>query len=93
MQTSASVQNIQVGKLKSEFSSVLEQVKQGKEFIIEYGRAHKQVAKLVPIEIKKPRERKFGQLEGKIHFNEDEFFAADKEISDLIYDSPIFPKE
>jgi antitoxin (DNA-binding transcriptional repressor) of toxin-antitoxin stability system len=93
MQTATLPENIQVGKLKAEFSSVLEQVKQGKEFIIEYGKSHKQVAKIVPIKKEKPKERKFGQLEGKIHFNEDEFFAADKEISDLIYDSPIFPKE
>jgi antitoxin (DNA-binding transcriptional repressor) of toxin-antitoxin stability system len=43
------MQTIQVGQLKSEFSSVLEKVQnEGETFIIEFGKKHKKVAMLVP---------------------------------------------
>jgi antitoxin (DNA-binding transcriptional repressor) of toxin-antitoxin stability system len=88
MQTATLPESIQVGKLKAEFSSVLEQVKQGKEFIIEYGRNHKQVAKIVPIEVEKPKERKFGQLKGKI-WVADDFDDENEEINDMFYNSDL----
>jgi antitoxin (DNA-binding transcriptional repressor) of toxin-antitoxin stability system len=88
MQTATLPESIQVGKLKAEFSSVLEQVKQGKEFIIEYGRNHKQVAKIVPIEIEKPKERQFGQLKGKI-WVADDFDDENEEINDMFYNSDL----
>ncbi len=40
---------IQVGKLKSEFSSILEKIQNnGEKFVIEYGKKHKKVAILIP---------------------------------------------
>ncbi len=57
--------SIQVGEFKSEFSSILEQVKNyGEEFVIEYGKKRKKVAMFVPYKEVR-NERKFGQLEGK----------------------------
>ena len=64
-----------VGELKANFSEVLQQVQQGKEFRVLYGRAKKPVAKLCPItEEKIPRERPIGLLEGKVKFTIPENF-------------------
>jgi len=73
------MQSIQVGKFKSDFSSILEQVQNfGEKFVIEYGKKHKKVAMLVPYEEKKCI-RKFGQLEGKINIPDD----FDDEVDDI----------
>jgi len=78
------MQTIQVGQLKAEFSSVLEQVHQfGEKFIIEYGKKHKKVAMLVPYEEKRKR-RRFGQLKGKMEVPED-FDDESIEINAMFY--------
>jgi len=85
------MQTISVGKLKTNFSEVLNLVQNEKEeFIIEYGKKHKKIAKIVPFEEKK-KKREFGQLKGKIEFS-DNFNDEDEEINRLFYDSEIFPK-
>jgi len=82
------MQTISVGKLKANFSEVLNLVKNKKEeFIIEYGRNHKKIAKIVPFEEKKSK-RKFGQLKGKIVVPDD-FNDEDEEINKLFYESEI----
>ncbi|MBL0686381.1 MAG: type II toxin-antitoxin system Phd/YefM family antitoxin [Sulfurospirillum sp.] len=84
------MQSIQVAQLKSEFSSVLDQIQNlGESFVIEYGKTHKKVAMLVPYqEIKE--DRQFGQLKGKIEIADD-FDTEDEDMSKLFYDAKVFP--
>ncbi len=78
------MQTIQVGKLKADFSSVLEDIKNnGEKYIIEYGRSHKRVAMLVPYE-EENKAREFGILQDEfivpVDFNEET-----QEVNDLFY--------
>jgi len=85
------MQIISVGELKANFSKILNLVQnQKEEIIIEYGRSHKKIAKIVPFEEKKSK-RKFGQLKGKIVIS-DNFNDEDEEVNKLFYESEIFPK-
>lgn len=42
------MQTIQAAKLKHELSSVLESVRNGDEFVVEFGRKHERVAVILP---------------------------------------------
>ena len=53
-----------VGELKTNFSEVLEKVKQGQKVGILYGRAKKPVAMIVPYQEEKKGKRKIGILDG-----------------------------
>ena len=78
---------IQVGKFKSEFSSILDKVqKKGEKFIIEYGRKHEKVAILIPYNKKyeEGEKRKFGLLKGKIEIPED-FTDENGQIDEMFY--------
>jgi antitoxin (DNA-binding transcriptional repressor) of toxin-antitoxin stability system len=55
-----------VGELKTHFSAVLEEVRQGQRFGILYGRAKKPVAMLVPYAAEKRTRRRIGILDGKM---------------------------
>lgn len=78
------MKTIQVGKLKSEFSSVLESVqKDGESFIIEFGKKHKKVAMLVPYQ-EEPQKRVFGQLKGQLTIPDD-FDKESEEINEMFY--------
>jgi len=82
------MKTIQVGKFKSELSSVLEQVQTLREtFVIEFGRKHKKIAMLVPYE-EKQKVRKFDQLKGKINIRDD-FDDVIEEINEMFYSSKI----
>ncbi|MEA3353046.1 MAG: type II toxin-antitoxin system Phd/YefM family antitoxin [Campylobacterota bacterium] len=82
------MQSIQVGKFKSDLSSILEQVQNfGEKFVIEYGKKHKKVAMLVPYEEEK-KIRKFGQLEGKVNIPDD-FDDEVEEINEMFYGTKI----
>ncbi len=75
---------IQVGKLKAEFSSVLEKIQNnGEKFVIEYGKKHKKIALLIPYDksYEKQEERKFGILKNKasVIINND-FGMTDEEM-------------
>lgn len=74
-----------VGELKANFSEVLEQVQQGKEFQILYGRAKKPVARIKPIKEELPP-RKIGIMDGKASFTmSDDFkFKSEEEFLGLI---------
>ena len=54
-----------VGELKTNFSEVLEKVKQGQEIGIVYGRMKKPVAMIVPYREEKKGKRKIGIMDGK----------------------------
>jgi hypothetical protein len=65
------MESIQVGHLKSEFSTILHRVQEnGEMFVIEYGRNHKKIAMLIPyqeaLEYKEPRV--FGILKNRASF-------------------------
>ncbi len=80
------MQTIQVGQLKSEFSSVLERVhKDGETFVIEFGKKHKKIAMIVPYQ-EQPKKRVFGQLKGKLNIPDD-FDEESVEINKIFYGS------
>jgi len=59
------VKTLTIGELKTHFSAVLEQVKQGETFVISYGRKKEKVAALIPYKKLKPsKPRPLGLLEG-----------------------------
>lgn len=78
------MQAIQVGKLKSEFSSVLEKIQNnGEKFVIEYGKKHKKVALIIPYDesYENQEERKFGVLKNKANVKiNDDFAMTDEDL-------------
>jgi antitoxin (DNA-binding transcriptional repressor) of toxin-antitoxin stability system len=69
-----------VGELKTHFSQVLEEVKQGQKVGILYGRVKKPVAMIVPYQEEKKGKREIGILDGKanITFREDFEMTAEE---------------
>jgi antitoxin (DNA-binding transcriptional repressor) of toxin-antitoxin stability system len=57
-----------VAELKSRFSQILVQVKNGEQVKILYGKAKKPIAMIVPIETK-DAPRKIGMLDGRASFS------------------------
>ena len=75
------MKTMQVGELKSNFSRVIEQVKNGEKIVVSYGKSKENVAVIVPYaEFKGTNSIKLGILEGK----------ATYEFSD---DFPMTPEE
>jgi len=77
------MQTVQVGELKRDFSNILKQVGSGEEFVVEYGKNHEKVAKIIPYK-EKLEKRVFGQLKGKIDIPDD-FNNESDEINNLFY--------
>lgn len=77
------MQTVQVGELKRDFSNILKQVGSGEEFVVEYGKNHEKVAKIIPYK-EKLEKRVFGQLKGKIDIPVD-FNHDSQEIEKLFY--------
>lgn len=76
------MKTIQVGKLKHEFSAIIEEVREGEEFIIAYGRKMEKVAVIIPYErYLKNNKRKLGELKkyGKLIIADD-FEMSDEEF-------------
>jgi antitoxin (DNA-binding transcriptional repressor) of toxin-antitoxin stability system len=73
-----------VGEIKTHFSQILGEVKNGKKVGILFGRAKKPVAMIVPYMEEKKSERKIGILDGKvkIEFTND-FKMTTEELCDL----------
>ena len=75
------MKTLAVADFKSRFSEVLEEVKQGEEFVVCYGRKKEKVAVLVPYEKYHKKPVKLGVLEGiatyKFH---DDFDMTDEEF-------------
>jgi antitoxin (DNA-binding transcriptional repressor) of toxin-antitoxin stability system len=78
------MQTIQVGKLKAEFSSVLEKIQNnGEKFVIEYGKKHKKIALIIPYDksYENQEERKFGILKNKANvIINDDFAMTDEDL-------------
>ena len=71
-----------IGELKTHFSEVLEQVKQGETIVISYGRKKEKVAALIPYcQLEPAKPRSLGLLEGRAHCNiSDSFSVSDEEL-------------
>ena len=81
------MQSIQVGQLKSDFSNILQMVQQeGETFIVEYGKSHKKVAMIIPYDpaLDKKEDRVFGQYKnrGNVIFKDD-FEMSEEELLGL----------
>ncbi len=78
------MQTIQVGKLKAEFSSVLEKIQNnGEKFVIEYGKKHKKIALIIPYDksYENQEVRKFGILKNKANvIINDDFAMTDEDL-------------
>jgi antitoxin (DNA-binding transcriptional repressor) of toxin-antitoxin stability system len=78
------MKTLTVGKLKSDFSNILNTVQNGEDIVIEYGRKHKKIAVIVPYQtyISKPKpKRKIGILKGKASFKiKKDFKITDEEL-------------
>jgi antitoxin (DNA-binding transcriptional repressor) of toxin-antitoxin stability system len=73
-----------VGEVKTHFSEVLEEVKQGNRIGILYGRTRKPVAMIVPYIEEKTSRRKIGILDGKIEILfKDDFEMTTEELLDM----------
>jgi len=78
------MKDMAVGEIKAEFSTVLENVKEGQKIGILYGRAKKPVAMIVPYQEEKKEERKIGILDGKANFEfKDDFEMTAEELCNL----------
>ncbi|MFW5879485.1 MAG: type II toxin-antitoxin system Phd/YefM family antitoxin [bacterium] len=79
------MKTLQVGDLKRNFSEVLNDVKNGKEIGISYGKKHELVAVLVPVKkYYKKNKRKLGLLKDKASFEiKGNFKISDDELLNL----------
>jgi antitoxin (DNA-binding transcriptional repressor) of toxin-antitoxin stability system len=71
------MKTMSVGEVKTHFSEILAEVKQGSKTGILYGRAKKPVAMIVPYVEEKPAKRKIGILDGKVKIE----FSANYEMT------------
>jgi len=62
------MKTLTVANLKSQFSNVVKDLRQGKEITIEYGKSHDKLGVIVPYEKYKPTKRKLGILENKASY-------------------------
>jgi antitoxin (DNA-binding transcriptional repressor) of toxin-antitoxin stability system len=73
-----------VGEVKTHFSEVLKEVKQGNSIGILYGKTKKPVAMIVPYIEEKTSRRKIGILDGKIKIKfRDDFEMTTKELLEM----------
>ena len=78
------MKSLPVGEIKAQFSEVLEKVQQGETFEVLYGKKKKPVARIVPIDPKPKKKRKFGILEGKATVTfADDFKMTEEEFINL----------
>lgn len=69
------MKNLQVAELKTNFSEVLEDVKNGEEITISFGRKKEKIAVIIPYsKYKKNIKRKLGILENKASYKIDKNF-------------------
>ena len=78
------MQTVSVAEFKANLSSLLKQLQEsGEEIVIEYGRGHKKVAKLIPYSEKRDK-RVFGQFKGMVKIPEN-FDEESEAINDMFY--------
>ena len=73
-----------VGELKTHFSEILNEVRNGEKVGIVYGRKKEPVAMIVPYGQEKKAERKIGILDGKVSIEfKDDFAMTTEELCAL----------
>jgi len=78
------MKTMQVGELKARFSEVVEEVKNGEEIVISYGKRRENVAVLIPYSTyQKTNKVKLGILQGRAQVTFAEDFKMD---SDELFD-------
>ncbi len=74
-----------VGELKAHFSQVVEEVKNGEEIVVSYGKKHENVAVLIPYSTYRKKNRiRLGLLkdQGSAEFGDDFKMTADELIGE-----------
>lgn len=75
------MKTLAVGDFKAHFSEVLDEVKQGEEFVVCYGRKKEKVAVLIPYEKYQKKPIKLGVLEGIVSYKfHDDFKMTEEEF-------------
>ena len=76
------MKTLQVGEFKRRFSKVLDEIRQGEEITISFGKNREKIAVLIPYSsYKKKDKRKLGILENKASFHiEGNFELSDEEF-------------
>lgn len=76
------MKSLQVGELKRKFSEILDDIRQGEEITITFGKKKEKVAVLVPFgKYAKKNKRKLGLLENKASFRiKNDFEISDEEF-------------
>jgi antitoxin (DNA-binding transcriptional repressor) of toxin-antitoxin stability system len=78
------MKDMAVGELKTNFSEVLKEIKQGRKVGIVYGRKKEPVAMIVPYTKEQKTKRNIGILDGKITINfKKNFSMTTEELCDL----------
>jgi len=78
------MKTLTVGKLKSQFSSIVKDLRNGKEITIEYGKNHQKLGVIIPYSKYKMKKRKIGILDGKASFKiKDNFKMTTEELLSL----------
>jgi prevent-host-death family protein len=79
------VKTLQVGELKAQFSKIIEEVKNGEEVTISFGKKGEKVAVIIPFaQYRKKNTRRLGLLEGKAKITfQDDFKMTEEEFLGL----------
>ncbi len=73
------MKNLNVGELKTHFSQVLEDIKEGKKIIISFGKRKEKLAVIVPYETYAHRRRNLGLLAARGSFRMKKDFKLSEE--------------
>ena len=67
------MKTLTVGNLKSEFSTVVKEIRSGKKYAVSYGKSKEKVAVIMSFDEYSVKDRKLGLLSkrGKVKFSED----------------------
>ena len=79
------MKTMQVGELKARFSQVVEEVKNGEEIVVSYGKRHENVAVLIPYSTYRKKNRiRLGILknQGSAEFAEDFKISSEELIGE-----------
>ena len=78
------MQIIQVGKLKKEFSTILDKIrKEGEKYVVAYGKSNEKVAIIIPYDqaYEKVEQREFGLYKNKGNYRiHDDFEMTEEEL-------------
>lgn len=58
------MKTLTIANLKTKFSDIINEVRNGEEIIVEYGKKHEKVAVIIPYKNFKKKKRKVGILKG-----------------------------